>query len=100
MVEPRISTVSQFCITHDDGAVPRSPIPPVVNGLSSGSTALPSSALATGAPRKSASWVTSLRAERAPCPARIATRDPALRTAAAAFTWSDGGADNGGLQDV
>ena len=33
------------------------PIPPVVNGESSGSTALPSSALATGAPSMSASCV-------------------------------------------
>src|ERR1700735_4173105 len=99
MVEPRISTVSQDCMVHDDGAVPRSPMPPVVNGLSSGNTALPSSALATGAPSVSASWVSSSRAHSAPCPAKTATRDPALRTAAAACSWSVGGADSGGLHD-
>jgi hypothetical protein len=78
--------VSQLCIAQDDGAVPRSPMPPVVKGLSSGNTALPSNALATGAPRTSASWVTSTRAESAPCPVRTATREPSVE---------DGG---GGLQ--
>ena len=29
MVEPRISTVSQFFMIQVDGAVPRSPMPPV-----------------------------------------------------------------------
>jgi hypothetical protein len=92
--------VSQFCIAHDDGAVPRSPIPPVVKGLSSGKTALPSRALATGAPSRSASCVISSRADSAPCPASTATRDPALRIAAAARNWSGAGADSGGLQDA
>src|ERR1700691_6208520 len=99
MVEPRISTVSQLCIAQDDGAVPKSPIPPVVKGLSSGKPALPNSALATGAPRRSASWATSSRADSAPCPASTATREPALRMAAGVRSLSGGGADNGGLQD-
>ena len=60
--------MSQFFMVQDDGAVPRSPMPPVVKGLSSGNTALPESALATGAAMRSASVVTSSRADNAPCP--------------------------------
>ena len=40
---------AHVCMIHDDGKVPRFPMPPVVNGLSSASTALPSKAFATGA---------------------------------------------------
>ena len=54
-VDPRISTVAQFFIAQDDGAVPRLPMRPAVNGGSSGRTALPSSALVTGAPSRSGS---------------------------------------------
>ena len=74
-----MSTASQFFIAHDDGAVPRWPMPPVVKGESSASTALPSSALATGAPSRSATSVTSARAFRAPCPTRMATLSPAVQ---------------------
>ena len=75
-----MNTVSQFFIAHDEGAVPRWPMPPVVKGETSASTALPSKALATGAPRRSATSVTSARAFRAPCPTRIATLCPLFRT--------------------
>ena len=55
-----------------DGSVPSRPIPPVVYGESSGSTALPSSAFITGAPSLSATCSTSLPHPSAPCPTRIA----------------------------
>ena len=48
-------SVSHSCIASCDGAVPSRPMPPVVYGLSSGTTALPSSGLTIGAPTISAS---------------------------------------------
>ena len=86
-----MNTASQFFIAQEDGAVPRWPMPPVVKGESSAITALPSKALATGAPSRSATSVTSSRAFRAPCPTRIATFRPLFRTSAAARSWSLGG---------
>ncbi len=55
-------SVSQSCMASCDGAVPSRPMPPVVYGLSSGTTALPSSGLTIGPPTFSASSSTSLRA--------------------------------------
>lgn len=76
--------MSHAFIVQEDGAVPKSPMPPVVNGESSGNTALPKRDLATGAPNRSATCVTSARAVNAPCPAKIATRAPEFSTSAAA----------------
>ena len=59
--------------------VPSRPMPPVVYGLSSGTAALPSSALTIGAPSRSAIAASSSRAPSAPRPARIATFLPAFR---------------------
>src|ERR1700732_697906 len=42
--EPTISSVSQLSRASCEGLVPRSPMPPVVKGLSSGTAALPSNA--------------------------------------------------------
>ncbi len=66
-------------------------MPPVVYGLSSGRTALPRSALATGAPNASAMAVTSARAPRQPRPTSMATLDPAFRTSAARRSSSGAG---------
>ena len=51
---PTISRVSHSSSASCDGSVPSSPMPPVVYGLSSGTAALPSSALTIGAPSVSA----------------------------------------------
>ncbi len=75
--------VSQSFMASCDGAVPSSPMPPVAYGLSSGNTALPSRALATGAASFSAACVTASRACKAPRPVRMATFLPALRMSAA-----------------
>ena len=56
---------------------------PVTQGRSSGRAVLPSSALATPAPRISATSVTSAAAPMAPAPTRIATFSPAFSTSAA-----------------
>jgi hypothetical protein len=56
---------------------------PVQNGTSSGTTALPSRALAMPAPSRSAVAITSSVAPSAPAPTSIATRSPALSTVAA-----------------
>ena len=81
--EPIISSVSQPCIIASLGFVPSRPIEPVTKDRSSGSTSRPLSALATPAPRRTASSSTSAAASRAPCPIRIATRSPRLSTSAA-----------------
>src|SRR5439155_16340615 len=59
--------VSQDSIASCDGRVPSSPMPPVVYGLSSGTQALPRSALMIGAPSTSAACSSSSPACRAPC---------------------------------
>ena len=58
-LEPTMSSVSHPVIRSQLGLVPRSPIEPVTHGRSSGSAALPSSALATPAPSSSATSITS-----------------------------------------
>ena len=57
---------------------------PVTKGRSSGTTALPSSALATPACSRSATAITSSVASSAPAPTSMATFLPLLRTSAAA----------------
>ncbi|CAM5713565.1 hypothetical protein SALBM135S_05003 [Streptomyces alboniger] len=90
-LEPTTSRVSQSRIISYEGLVPRRPMDPVTNGRSSGSASLPSSALATPAPRTSATSTTSARAPRAPCPISTATFSPAFRTSAArARSWGAG----------
>ena len=75
-VLPTISSVSQSSIASCEGLVPSSPMPPVVYGLSSGTQALPSSALMIGAPSVSANASSSSPASSAPRPARMATFFP------------------------
>ncbi len=81
--EPIISNVSQSLISSQLGLVPSRPMEPVTQGRSSGSAALPSSALATPAPSFSAIAITSSVACSAPAPTRIATFLPAFSTSAA-----------------
>ena len=78
-----MSSVSHSIMRSQLGLVPRRPIDPVTHGSASGSTALPSSALATPAPRRSAISATSFDARSAPAPTSMATRLPALSTSAA-----------------
>ena len=59
-------------------------MPPVVYGLSSGTTPLPKSGLIMTPPTFSANWATSSDALRHPRPARMATRFPASIIEAAA----------------
>ena len=80
---PTISKVSQPVIRSELGLVPSRPMQPVTNGRSSGSTDLPSKALATPAPSISAISTTSSAAPNAPAPIRIATFLPAFSTSAA-----------------
>ena len=56
---PTMSSVSQASSASWEGFVPSRPIPPVVYGLSSGTAALPSSALMIGAPSFSATCSSS-----------------------------------------
>jgi hypothetical protein len=77
--------------------VPSSPMEPVTQGRVSGSTALPRSAFAAPASRRSAMAMTCADAPRAPSPTRIATRLPLLRTLAAASRSVRWGTINGGL---
>ena len=58
--------------------MPSNPMPPVVYGLLSGTTAFPSSGFTMGAAVNSASRKISARALRHPAPARIATLVPAV----------------------
>ena len=81
--EPTISSVSHSAIMSDEASVPSRPIVPVHQGRSSGSTALPSSALAHPAPSASATAITSSTASTQPAPTSMATLWPALRIAAA-----------------
>src|SRR5690348_10361594 len=81
--EPIMSSVSHSAIKSQLGLVPSKPIEPVTKGNSSGSAALPSSALATPAPSSSATSITSSRAPSAPAPTRIATLLPAFSRSAA-----------------
>ncbi|MNV53665.1 hypothetical protein D3C71_1458220 [compost metagenome] len=64
---------------------------PVTYGSASGSTALPSRALATPAPSRSATARTSSPASSAPAPTSIATRSPWFRMAAALSSAASGG---------
>ena len=95
--EPTIRSVSQPCIRSQLGRVPSSPIDPVTKGRSSGTAALPRSALATPAPSISATSMTSCAAFRAPAPTSIATRSPALSTSAARCSSCSPGTTRGGL---
>ena len=56
---------------------------PVTKGRSSGSAALPRSALATPQPRMSATAITSSIARKVPAPMSMATFVPAFSTSAA-----------------
>ena len=58
-LEPTMSSVSHSFIMSQLGLLPSRPIEPVQNGSSSGMTALPNNALATPAPRMSATSITS-----------------------------------------
>ena len=78
-----MSNVSHSFIISQLALVPRRPIAPVTPGRSSGSAALPRSALATPAPRVSATCSTSSAACMAPAPTSIATFLPSLSTSAA-----------------
>ena len=78
------------------GFVPSRPMAPVTYGRSSGSTALPSSALATPAPQLVGdSRGPRRRACSAPAPTSMATFSPALRTSAARRSSSSGGTTRG-----
>ena len=57
--DPTIRSVSQAAIISLLARVPSQPTLPVTNGRSSGTAALPSSALATPAPSRSATAMTS-----------------------------------------
>ena len=72
---PAMISVSHSCIASCDGAVPSRPMPPVVYGLSSGTTALPSSGLMIGPPTFRPAPAPRRAAPRQPRPARIATFD-------------------------
>ena len=76
---PIINNVSASLIASLDGSVPSKPIPPMLYGLSSGTTALPKSALTIGAPNFSATATTSSPAPSAPCPTSITTLFPEFR---------------------
>ena len=76
--EPTISSVSQFVIMSQLGFVPSRPIEPVTNGKLSGTTALPSSALAMPAPSRSATSQHLVR-RRAARPRRPASRPSCRR---------------------
>ncbi len=78
-----MSSVSQSCISSQDGLVPSRPSEPVTHGRSSGTAALPSSALAQPACSLSATAITSSVASSAPAPTSIATFLPEFRIAAA-----------------
>jgi hypothetical protein len=75
--------VSQSIIMSQLGRVPSRPMAPVTYGRSSGSTAFPSSALATPAPSSSATSATSSDALSAPAPTSMATFFPSFSTRAA-----------------
>ena len=96
-LEPTMSRVSHSIIRSQLGLVPRRPIEPVTNGRSSGTTALPSSALAIPAPSRSATSSTSSEAPSAPAPTSMATFLPALRTSAAFLRSSSVGTTRGAL---
>ena len=59
---PTMNRVSQPSMASMAGAVPKSPMPPMQSGWSSGITAFPGSVLTTGLPRRSAVCNTSSRA--------------------------------------
>ena len=80
-----MSNVSASSIASLAGSVPRRPIPPRLYGLLSGTTALPSSALTTGAASRSQIASTSSGALRAPCPTNMTTLFPTFRISAAFF---------------
>ncbi len=94
-VEPIMKSVSQPFIRSHDALVPSRPMLPVHAGASSGSTALPRSALATPAPSRSAACKTSSAAPIAPAPTSIAIFWPAFSTAAARFKSSSRGITRG-----
>src|SRR3954447_16718420 len=73
-------------------------MPPVVYGESSGTTALPSSALTIGAPRMSATCSSSSPAPIAPCPASMTGFLPPLSSDAALLSDSACGTTMGGVQ--
>ena len=85
--------MSQFFMIQVDGAVPRSPMPPVRIGAVIGQYRLAQER------RRSASVVTSSRADKAPWPTRMATRLPEFKISAAVRNCSTGGVGNGGLQE-
>ena len=72
-VVPTMTSPSHSSIASSEGRVPSRPTPPVVNGESSGTVALPSSGLMIGPATMSASRSSSSPAPRAPMPARITT---------------------------
>jgi hypothetical protein len=74
-----------------DGFVPSKPTRPVVQGLSSGTTALPNNALTIGAPSSSATCYIFSVALSAPPPAKIATPCPAFKITAARCQSSGSG---------
>ena len=81
--EPTISSVSHSSIMFDEASVPSRPMVPVLQGRSSASTNLPSSALAQPAPSFSATAMTSSTASTQPAPISMATFLPSLRIEAA-----------------
>lgn len=81
--DPTISSVSHSIIRFQLGLVPKRPMVPVTQGRSSGSAALPKSALAQPAPSRSATAMTSSAAFRVPALISIATFLPAFSTSAA-----------------
>src|ERR1041385_1233027 len=78
-LDPTMSSVSHSSSASSDGSVPSSPIPPVVNGESSGTTALPSSGFTMGAPSRSAARSSSSAAPSAPWPAGMTVFFPICR---------------------
>ena len=97
-LEPMVSRVSQPIIILYDAVVPSRPIEPVTHGRSSGSTSLPSSALAAPAPSRSATWLISSTQPRAPWPTSSATLLPPLRISAACRSASGAGVAVGSVR--
>ncbi len=95
MLEPTMRSVSHPIIRSQEGSRPIGPIPPVTNGRSSGTAAMPKRALATPAPRRSAASITSSVAPEAPAPTRMATLSPELSTSAARSRSSSRGKTRG-----
>src|SRR5881392_3650526 len=90
-LDPAMMSVSHSLSASCDGAVPRRPIPPVVFGARSGTTALPSNGFTIGPATISDRASTSFLAPRQPRPARIATFAPRLIASAALCRADCGG---------